>query len=123
MMLAVVASGLGALARYGLAGAVQRRTAGTRPRGTAVVNVTGAILLGLLTGPYAAGRVDAAVFTVAGAGFLGGFTTFSTWMVESVRLGEQGAATGLLVVAANVAGLLVAGLIGAGVGLWIAQAG
>jgi CrcB protein len=122
-MLAVVASGLGALARYGLAGAVQRRTAGTRPRGTAVVNVTGAILLGLLTGPYAAGRVDAAVFTVAGAGFLGGFTTFSTWMVESVRLGEQGAATGLLVVAANVAGLLVAGLIGAGVGLWIAQAG
>ncbi len=86
MMLAAVASGLGALARYGLAGAVQRRTAGTRPWGTAVVNVTGAILLGLLTGPYAAGRVDAVVFTVAGQGCSGG-TTCSTWMVESVRLG------------------------------------
>ncbi|MFO7777052.1 MAG: CrcB family protein [Nitriliruptoraceae bacterium] len=122
LLLAVVASGLGALARYGLAGAVQRRTAGTRPWGTAVVNVTGAILLGVLAGLHAAGRVDMAAFTVVGAGFLGGVTTFSTWMVESVRLGEQGAAAGLLAVAVNVVGLLVAGLIGAGVGLWIAQA-
>lgn len=118
-VLAAVGSGVGALARYGLAGAVQRRTAGTRPWGTAAVNVTGAVLLGLLTGLHASGQVEADAFTIAGAGFFGGFTTFSTWMVESIRLGEQGAAAGLVAVAANVVGLLAAGLAGAAMGMQV----
>ena len=117
--IAVIGSGVGALARYGLSGAVQRRTGGARPWGTAAVNATGAVLLGLLTGLHASGQVEAAAFTIAGAGFFGGFTTFSTWMVESIRLAEQGAAAGLVAVAANVVGLLIAGLAGAAVGLWI----
>ena len=117
--LAVVGSGLGALARYGLAGAVQRRSGGAWPWGTAAVNVVGAVLLGVLAGLHATERVELDVFTVAGAGFLGGFTTFSTWMVESVRLGEEGAASGLVAVAANVMGLLLAGVAGATLGLWL----
>ena len=92
---AMLASGLGAAARFVLAGAVQQRTGSPWPWGTTVVNVTGALLLGLASGLYASGRLAADPFTVVGVGFLGGFTTFSTWMVESVLLGEEGAGAGL----------------------------
>ncbi len=118
-VLAVVGSGIGALARYGVTGAVQRRTAGTRPWGTAAVNVAGAVLLGLLVGLHGSGRLAGDALTVVGTGFLGGFTTFSTWMVESVRIGEQGAAAGLVAVGVNVVLLLAAGLAGAAIGTWI----
>lgn len=112
----VVASGLGALARYGLTGLVQRRTGGTAPWGTAVVNVLGAIGLGLLTGLHASGRLGADLAMVAGAGFLGAFTTFSTWMVESVWLGEEGGGAGLVAFVANVGLVLLAGLAGVALG-------
>lgn len=109
VVLAAVGSGVGALARYGLAGAVQRRTGGTRPWGTAAVNVTGAVLLGLLTGLHASGQIEADAFTIAGAGFFGGFTTFSTWMLDVVRAAETGGA-GRRVAIADLVGQLAAGL-------------
>jgi CrcB protein len=74
---------VGALGRYVLSGLVQRRVRSTFPVGTMVVNVAGAFLLGLAVG--LAGTVSAAA--TAAAGFLGGFTTFSTWMVETLGLG------------------------------------
>ena len=110
---AMLASGIGALARYGVAGTVQRWHGGTRPWGTAVVNVGGAVLLGLLAGLHTAGHLDGDVLTIVGTGFCGGFTTFSTWMVESVRLGEEGAAAGLVAVGVNLGAMLVAGIAGA----------
>lgn len=114
---AVVGSGLGALARYAIAGAVQRQIPGSRPTGTAVVNVVGALVLGLVTGLYLSGRFSLDVVTIIGAGFCGGFTTFSTWMVESVQLGEDGGIEGVLALAVNVGLLLVVGWAGAAVGL------
>lgn len=115
----LVTSGLGAVARYGLAGIVQRRSDSTRPWGTALVNVGGALLLGVATGLHAAGRIDADVLVVLGMGFLGGFTTFSTWMVESVLLGEPGVDAGLVAGAANLVVMLVAGIAGAAAGVAI----
>ena len=53
-------------------------------------------------------RADAV--TVLGTGFLGGFTTFSTWMFESVRLGEAGGRSGLVAAAINVGGMFVVGV-------------
>jgi fluoride exporter len=50
------------------------------------VNVTGAFLLGALV----AANVSADAFRLAGTGVLGSFTTFSTWALESHRLGEDG---------------------------------
>ncbi len=62
------------------------RLPGDFPIGTFVVNLTGSFALGVLVGASVAERVA----FLLGTGFMGGYTTFSTWMVESVRLGEVG---------------------------------
>jgi CrcB protein len=94
---------LGALARYRVDSAVSGRFATDFPLGIFVVNVTGAFVLGILVG--AAVPHDA--MFIFGTGFLGGYTTFSTWMVESERLGEDGEVALLL---ANLALSMVLGL-------------
>ena len=87
VLLAVgVVGGLGAIARFELDGAVGARLGRDLPFGTLVVNVTGALALGVLSGVALTG--DA--YRIAGTGFVGAFTTFSTWMFESHRLGEDG---------------------------------
>lgn len=79
--------GVGALARFVVDAAVSARTAGQLPLGTLVANLTGSALLGLMTGLGVTG--DALL--LAGTGVLGSYTTFSTWMLESHRLAEEGA--------------------------------
>jgi CrcB protein len=81
-----LAGGLGALARFFLDGAVSSRVGREFPFGTLAVNLTGAFVLGVLVGA----TIDANGFRVAGAGFVGAYTTFSTWTFESHRLGEDG---------------------------------
>ena len=81
-----LAGALGALARFHVAARVTARRATDFPLGTFLVNISGAFVLGLLTGL----AVTTDTLAIAGTGFLGGYTTFSTWMVESQRLGEDG---------------------------------
>ena len=83
---------LGAVARFRVDAAVSGRVGGDFPAGILVVNLTGAFALGVLLG---AAVPDRAAFLL-GTGFMGGYTTFSTWMVESVRLGEVGNLVALL---------------------------
>lgn len=112
-----LAAGAGAVARYVLDQVVQHRTGGTFPAGTLVVNVTGSLLLGLAVGMGLHHGLPTNATVIIGAGFAGGYTTFSTWVWESLALmesGEVGAA------AANVAGSLVAGLLAAATGLGLA---
>lgn len=59
------------------------------PFGTFLVNVSGSFLLGLLTGFDLAGHLPSLVQAVAGTGFCGAYTTFSTWSFETVRLLEE----------------------------------
>jgi CrcB protein len=96
--------GLGAVLRFLLDGAVSRRVGRAFPYGTLAVNLSGATALGVLAG--AAVHGDA--YTLWGVGLIGGFTTFSTWMLESHRLAEEGR-TVLTVV--NVAGSIVLGVL------------
>jgi CrcB protein len=77
--------------------------------GTFVVNLTGAFVLGLLTGLAVTG--DALL--VLGTGLLGAYTTFSTWMVEAQRLAEEAE---FAAVAAYLALSMVVGLAAAGLG-------
>ena len=107
--LAIALSGaLGALARYGLDGWVARRTSGSFPWGTLVVNVSGSLLLGflftLLTDRY---RVEPWLRSGLTIGFVGAYTTFSTLSLETYRLLEDGS-YGLA--AANAFGSAAAGL-------------
>lgn len=86
LLLVGLAGGGGALLRFALDGAVMRRLGRPLPLGTFAVNISGAFLLGLLTGIADTGTTT----QVLGVGLLGGYTTFSTWMFESQRLAEDG---------------------------------
>jgi fluoride exporter len=99
-----VLGGLGAVLRFLLDGAVSRRVGRAFPYGTLAVNLSGATALGVLAG--AALQGDA--YKLWGVGLIGGFTTFSTWMLESHRLAEEG--RGVLTVV-NVAGSVVLGVL------------
>ena len=83
--------GLGALARYQVEGIIAPRQRSPFPLSTLVVNVAGSALLGLVVGLVASGRLTASTLAWGGAGFLGAFTTFSTFTYETVRLIEDGA--------------------------------
>ena len=79
--------GVGALLRFGLDGFVAERAAGSEfPWGTFAVNISGSFVLGVLAGASLHG--DA--LRLAGTATLGSYTTFSTWMLEAHRLGEDG---------------------------------
>lgn len=111
----------GALARYGVSGVVQRMWRTTFPVGTLVVNVSGAFAAGVLMG-LATGRSLPDVLVVAAAvGFLGGYSTFSTWMVESVLAAETGGRVGIRRATENLVVPLVAGVIVAGIGYALGQ--
>jgi len=112
---------LGALARYGVSGAVQRLWRTTFPVGTLVVNLTGALGAGLLLGVAVGRDIPDLVLLGAGVGFLGGYSTFSTWMVETVLAAESGGEVGLRRAAENLAIPLIAGVALAGLGLTIGQ--
>ena len=86
LMLVGTLGGLGAIARFLLDGAVSARARGAFPFGTLAVNLTGAFLLGLFLGIALEGNA----YTELGTGLVGGYTTFSTWALESHRLGEDG---------------------------------
>jgi CrcB protein len=79
-------SGVAALVRFLVVGLVSARAAGTFPLGTFVVNITGALLLGLATGL----AVEGEALVLIGSATLGSYTTFSTWMLETERLTENG---------------------------------
>jgi CrcB protein len=81
-----VLGGCGALARFGLTLLVADRLHPHLPLGTMAVNVSGAFLLGLLAGAAVEG--DARL--LLGAGAIGSYTTFSTWMLETQRIEEAG---------------------------------
>ena len=78
--------GVGALLRFLVDGWVADRFGRDFPLGTFVVNMSGAAVLGLLVGLGVTG--DRLV--LAGTATIGSYTTFSTWMLESQRLVEDG---------------------------------
>jgi fluoride exporter len=112
-------SALGAPARYLLDRLVQSRHAQVLPWGTLVVNLTGSFLLGVLVAAAPRHGVDAWVTATAGIGFLGSYTTFSTFTWESVRLVEDGKP---VVAVVNVALSIGVGAVAAGGGLLLGSA-
>jgi len=78
-------SGIGAIGRFLLVALISPRVT-SFPLGTLAVNATGALLLGLLTGLAVQGEA----LLLAGTATLGSYTTFSTWMLETHRLTEDG---------------------------------
>jgi CrcB protein len=93
-LLIALAGALGAVARFVVDGAVRRRGLDEFPWATLLINVTGSLLLGVVTGLVLfRGRPDD-LRLVLGTGFCGGYTTFSTATFETVRLAQRGARLG-----------------------------
>jgi CrcB protein len=85
---------------------------GDFPVGTLAVNLSGAVLLGVLAGAALSGTA----YTIVAGGGVGTYTTFSTWMLESHRAGEDGDARVLWL---NIALSLAAGFAAVALGHWI----
>jgi CrcB protein len=115
-LLVAVAGGVGAVARFVLDGLIRSRIALLVPAGTFVINVSGSLLLGFVTGVVMAGAEPTDVRVVLGTGFLGGYTTFSTAMIETVRLLQQRRWGGAAV---NAVGMLLLALGAAVLGVFL----
>ena len=120
VLLLGLAGGLGAGTRFVVDGLVRSRLRTALPLGTIAINIAGSFLLGLVAGLVIAHAAPAELQAVAGTGFLGGFTTFSTASFETVRLIQSrrtglallnGVGTAVAAVAAAAAGLALAGLL------------
>lgn len=77
-----LAGAIGAVVRHALSVFAQQRSNSTFPVGTLTVNLVGSALAGLLLGAVGIDTTASLIWF----GFLGGFTTFSTWVVETTRL-------------------------------------
>lgn len=125
MLLMVIALGgaLGAVARYGISGWVQGWMNTAFPLGTLVVNVTGSFLLGLSLYLLESTAPTTEMRSFVTIGFLGAFTTFSTFSYEAVVLLQGGEwARGGLYVGGSLALGLVGILMGLGLGSFVLQA-
>jgi CrcB protein len=112
--LLAVAAAAGSVARYLVGKAIQGRVGTAFPWGTFTVNVSGSFLLGLIVGLVSHHGLSGDVKTVLGVGLLGGYTTFSTWGVETMALVEEGA---LVPAALNAVGSVGAGMLAGAAGL------
>ncbi|MER5275295.1 fluoride efflux transporter CrcB [Streptomyces sp. NPDC002809] len=118
-LLVVVGAAVGAPLRYLTDRAVQARHDTVFPWGTFTVNVSGCLVLGLLTGAAAAGAASSHLQLLLGTGLCGALTTYSTFSYETLRLAEGGAR---FYAAANAVASVVAGLGAAFAGVTLAEA-
>ncbi|MEE1929825.1 fluoride efflux transporter CrcB [Streptomyces sp. TRM 70351] len=89
-LLVALGAAVGAPLRYLADRAVQARHASAFPWGTFTVNVTGCLVLGVLTGAVGGGAAGEAARTLLGTGLCGALTTYSTFSYETLCLAERG---------------------------------
>nr|WP_235347452.1 fluoride efflux transporter CrcB [Arthrobacter sp. SPG23] len=120
ILLLGLAGGLGAGTRFVVDGLVRSKLRTALPVGTIAINITGSFLLGLVAGAVIVRAAPPELQAIAGTGFLGGYTTFSTASFETVRLVQSrrtglallnGIGTAIAAVGAAAAGLALAGLL------------
>ena len=117
LVLVVLGSAIGAPLRYVVDREVQSRHERVFPFGTMAINIVGSFLLGVLVG--AADDLGWSSLAVAslGTGVLGAFTTFSTFIWETLRMLEE---RSYFAASANMVVSIGAGLLAAYLGVWIA---
>ncbi|WP_428938986.1 fluoride efflux transporter CrcB [Fontivita pretiosa] len=108
---------LGAIARYFVSTTCGRLFGTAFPIGTFVINVSGSLLLGWFV-TFVGNRMVVSDTTrlAIGVGFVGAYTTFSTFMYESDGLLQRGAGLEAMF---NLLGSLMAGLVAVRVGIWL----
>ena len=115
-----VLGALGSLCRWSLAAAVQKQVGAAFPAGTFIVNVLGSIAIGAVMGFFLArGAESSSLRVVLTAGFLGGFTTYSSFALETWLLVER---RSLALAAVNVAATVIVCLLGCAIGMLAGRA-
>lgn len=120
LLLVGAGGALGSMSRFAVSILMQPWLASTGfPWGTLTVNILGCFAIGWLFGPAgSAGALSRSGLLMAGAGFLGGFTTFSAFGYETVSLMRSGK---VLLAGTNVLAQLVLGLAAAWIGVMVAS--
>jgi CrcB protein len=114
IVVVMIAGGLGSGARYAIGLWALNRMGAQFPFGTLIVNLAGCFALGAVAQWAASGSWPPETRAAIGAGFLGGFTTYSSFNQETIALFTSGAAGAAAVnVAVTLAGGLAAGGLGA----------
>jgi CrcB protein len=90
LLVVAVGGALGAVSRYAVSGWVQQAAGGFFPWGTMVVNVLGSLLIGFVLVWLQATVASAEMRQLVAIGFLGSFTTFSTFSYEALALARDG---------------------------------
>lgn len=108
LFLVILGGGLGAGGRYLLGGWLHSQLSGGFPWGTFAVNALGSLLIGLVFGLAQRGSLPPATTLFLAVGVLGGFTTFSAFSYETMRLLANGSVAASLL---NVAGQFTVGLL------------
>lgn len=85
LILIGVGGALGSISRFTLGKAIAERTSTTFPLGTVIINFLGAFLLGIIS----QSNINHSIFIMLTEGYLGGFTTFSTFMYEGFNLFQE----------------------------------
>jgi fluoride exporter len=116
-LVVAVVSGVGAVCRYIVDQVISHKHDSVFPLGTLTINIVGSFILGLSTGLATHHGLSTTAAAIIGSGFCAGFTTFSTWMWETLALAESRA---ILAAGLNAFGGLALGLAAAGCGLWLA---
>lgn len=108
VLLIAVGGSLGAVARYGLSTFVYQTTSATFPWGTLVVNLTGSFVIGLVIELFDTAIIPTEWRSFITIGFLGAYTTFSTYTLETVNLLRDGElkVAALNIVTSNLVGFL-----------------
>jgi CrcB protein len=103
-----IGGALGSMARFGFSALVQRSTDMGFPVGTMAVNIAGCFLIGFLAELFENILVPPQWRSFATIGFLGGFTTFSTFSLETINMLREGENAGAImnVVISNILGVL-----------------
>ncbi|MDR4987920.1 MAG: fluoride efflux transporter CrcB [Bacteroidales bacterium] len=109
ILLLITGGAIGTLARYGLSGMMHKFFDGVFPVGTLVVNMTGSFIIGLLWGFLGEDNISTSMRTFLFIGILGGFTTFSTFTLETLQLFREGEVkmTLINILANNILGILL----------------
>lgn len=119
MLATFLGGGAGATCRYGAGRFIGTRYGGEFPLGTFMINITGCFALGLAASLLAQAHRDATILTaLLATGFLGGYTTFSTYALEGVLLFADGSRR---LAIANLLGSVCSGLFAAAVGAGLAH--
>ena len=108
-LLLATGGAIGTILRYSMSGLACRMVNSVFPWGTIVVNLTGSFAIGLLWGFFEIQNISSNMRNFIFIGILGGFTTFSTYALESLNLFRDGeiklAMTNMLI--SNICGLIL----------------